>query len=164
MSFIKTNLCFEIAIVLSLLVAFHSAAAVEVRLRERVVPKASVVRLGDIAEISTKDRQVMKKLAAVPLMPAPAPDTERFLRKREIADMLAANGVELADVHFSGAETIAICAKSRVEPAVFQEGTATANSASGNGHAATLTGGQTDSATAKLNSAEADDYKAKFAE
>ena len=36
-----------------------------------------------------------KKLAAVPLMPAPAPETERFLRKREVADMLAANGVEV---------------------------------------------------------------------
>jgi flagella basal body P-ring formation protein FlgA len=160
MNFFKTSLCYEIAIVLSLLMTFHVASAAEVRLRERVVPKASVIRLGDIAEISAKDHQVVKKLAVVPLMPAPAPDTERFLRKREIADMLAANGIELADVHFSGAETIAIAAMSRVQPVVYQDGGANGGD-SGNRHAATLAGGKVDGASAKLNAAEADDYKAQ---
>ncbi len=162
MSLFKTSLCFEIAIVLSLWVSIHSATAVEVRLRERVVPKASVVRLGDIADISAKDRQVAKKLAIVPLMPAPAPTTERFLRKREIADMLAANGVELADIQFSGAETIAICAKSRVEPAAFQEVNTPSSGANCNQHAAVLAGGQTDGAAAKLKLADANDYKAQM--
>ena len=36
-------------------------------------------------------------------MPAPAPETERFLRKREVADMIAASGVDLADIRFDGA-------------------------------------------------------------
>ncbi len=80
-----------------------SAAKVEVKLRERVAPKSSVVRLGDVAEIVVADRQLARQLAAVPLMPAPAPETERFLRKQEIADMLAANGVKMDDLRFDGA-------------------------------------------------------------
>src|SRR6188768_3768703 len=69
-----------------------SATGTEVKLRERVMPQSSVVRLGDVAEIVTADRQLARKLAVVPLMPAPAPETERFLQKREVADMIAASG------------------------------------------------------------------------
>ena len=98
-----------------------TASAVDVKLRERVVPKSSVVRLGDVAEISSADRQQARQLAAVPLMPAPAPDTERFLRKREVADMLAANGVELGEIRFDGAEQVAISAPAGVRTAAMVE-------------------------------------------
>ena len=82
-----------------------------IKLASGLCRKASVVRLGDVAEIATADRQQARQLAVVPLMPAPAPGTERFLRKREIQDMLAANGVEVGDIHFTGAEQVAICGR-----------------------------------------------------
>lgn len=86
--------------------AASTAAAVDVVLRERVAPQASVVRLGDVAEVTTTDRQLARYLEKLPLMPAPA--SERFLRTREIQDMLAAQGVDLGTLRFSGAEQVAI--------------------------------------------------------
>src|SRR6185295_1717437 len=81
----------------AMLVAFcvtsHALAATDVKLREKVAPHGSVVRLDDVAEIATADRQQARQLGALPLMPAPAPGTERFLRTREIQDMLSAQGV-----------------------------------------------------------------------
>jgi flagella basal body P-ring formation protein FlgA len=151
----KFNLCSAIATAVVFAVTLDSAVAVEVRLREKVVPKASVVRLGDIADISAKDREVAKKLAVIPLMPAPAPETERFLRKREIADMLAANGVEVGDIHFTGAEQVGIAALGKVQTAAFQDATGGAT----NQRSVVLTGGQSDATVAKLSDGQATDYK-----
>jgi flagella basal body P-ring formation protein FlgA len=153
------KLSFGIAILLSLTAVLDSAVAVEVRLRERVVPKASVVRLGDIADIATKDREAAKKLAVVPLMPAPAPETERFLRKREVADMLAANGVEIGDIHFTGAEQVAISAMSKVQMASYQDSAGGRAGSATNHHAVVLAGGQAVAAAAKLSDSQASDYK-----
>ena len=85
-----------------------SAAEISVTLRQQAVPHGSVVRLGDVAEIATADRQQELQLGALPLMPAPARGTERFLRMREIQDMLAAQGVEVGEMKFSGAEQVAV--------------------------------------------------------
>jgi flagella basal body P-ring formation protein FlgA len=85
-------------------------AVVDVRLREQVAPHASVVRLGDVAEIATADRQQAHQLGSLPLMPAPAPGTERFLRMREIQDMLSAQGVDVGALRFVGAEQVVIAA------------------------------------------------------
>jgi flagella basal body P-ring formation protein FlgA len=133
--------------------------AVDVTLRERVAPKSSVVRLGDVAEISSADRQQVRQLAAVPLMPAPAPDTARFLRKREIADMLAANGIELADIRFGGAEQVAVGAQAGVQMAVAFED---ADNAPGNRHAAILAGGQVTAAAPQLDETQAKEMRDRF--
>jgi flagella basal body P-ring formation protein FlgA len=86
----------------------NGTAAVDVTLHERVAPEASVVRLADVADVTAADRQAARQLESLPLMPAPAPGTERVLRTREIADMLAAQGVELGDIRFGGADRVAI--------------------------------------------------------
>jgi len=104
-----------------------SATGTEVKLRERVVPKSSVVRLGDVAEIVTADRQLARKLAVVPLMPTPAPETERFLQKHEVADMIAASGVDLAEIQLDGATRVAVSGRNLVQPASFEEATTTAS-------------------------------------
>src|SRR5438552_3302718 len=83
-------------------------AVTDVVLRERVAPHAPVVRLGDVAEVTASDRQQARQLSALPLMPAPAPGTERFLRVREIQDMLSAQGLEVGELHFGGAEQVTI--------------------------------------------------------
>jgi flagella basal body P-ring formation protein FlgA len=82
--------------------------AVDVTLRDRVAPHASVVRLGDVADFSTADRLRARQLAAMPLMPAPAPGTERSLRTREIQDMLAAQGIDLGELRFAGAANVVV--------------------------------------------------------
>jgi flagella basal body P-ring formation protein FlgA len=97
-----------------------SASATDIKLRERVTPKTSVVRLSDIAEILSADRQLARKLASVPLMPAPASGTERYLQQREVADMIAASGVDLAEIHFEGATRVAVAGKSAAQGNVVQ--------------------------------------------
>jgi flagella basal body P-ring formation protein FlgA len=86
------------------------SAAVNVKLRDRAAPHGSVVRLSDVAEIGTADKQQARQLSSLPLMPAPAPGTERFLRKREIQDMLSAQGVDGGDFHFAGAAQVIVAA------------------------------------------------------
>jgi flagella basal body P-ring formation protein FlgA len=66
------------------------------------------VRLGDVAEVASADRTQGRQLASIPLMPAPPPGTDRFLSKREVADLLAAHGYDLGEFQFAGAEQIAI--------------------------------------------------------
>jgi flagella basal body P-ring formation protein FlgA len=164
-----------IATLTILLTIVTRVSAVDVKLRERVAPKSSVVRLGDVAEISSADRQEARKLAAVPLMPAPAPETERFLRKREIADMLEASGVELASIHFDGAEQVAVGGASRVEQTVYiapvstQEKVPSPNPLpdgdgfqSRNRHAAILAGEQLPSALPDLDDTQADAVKSQL--
>jgi flagellar basal body P-ring formation protein FlgA len=140
----------------------NPADAAEVKLRERVTPMAAVVRLGDVAEVTAADRQQARQLAAVPLMPAPAPDTERFLRKREIADMLAANGVELGSIHFSGAEQVAVAALSSVRQVAFQETSHGNVGAPANRHAAILAGSKAAPAAPQLNEAQVDELKVQL--
>src|SRR5262249_27996668 len=98
-------------------IASTAVAAIDVQLRDRVAPHGSVVRLGDVAEIRTPNRQDARQLAALPLMPAPAPGTERFLRTREIEDMLAAQGGDIGGLHFIGAEQVVVSPADAAKPA-----------------------------------------------
>ncbi|HEY2252951.1 MAG TPA: flagellar basal body P-ring formation chaperone FlgA, partial [Planctomycetaceae bacterium] len=61
-----------------------------------------------MAEVSADSSQEAKRLAATPLMPAPAPGTERFLRMREVQDLLAAHGENLDQLQFKGEVTVAV--------------------------------------------------------
>src|SRR5215208_3729691 len=110
MKLVTNNLNGVVAVAVAVCVANHAMAAVNVKLRERVAPHGSVVRLSDVAEIGTADKQQAQQLSSLPLMPAPAPGTERFLRTREIQDMLAAQGVDVGDFRFSGAAQVVVAA------------------------------------------------------
>jgi flagella basal body P-ring formation protein FlgA len=91
-------------------VGFAAASAAEstVVVRDRVIVTSPVVRLGDVAEIISADRSEARRLAALPLMPAPSPGSERFLRKREVADLLDAHGQDLRELRIEGAMQVAI--------------------------------------------------------
>src|SRR4051812_936510 len=108
MNLLARNLTW-IAIAANALIA-STTGAVEIKLRERTAPHGSVVRLADVAEISGDDRDQARQLGALPLMPAPATGTQRFIRKREIQDMLAAQGIEVGDFHFVGSEQVTVVA------------------------------------------------------
>lgn len=107
---IEKNHIGMLALVVSTSVASTAFADVEIKLRGRAAPHGSVVRLGDVAEITSDDRQQATRLGALPLMPAPAPGTDRYLRTREIEDMLAAQGIEVGDFRFGGVDQVAISA------------------------------------------------------
>lgn len=110
MKLVRNNVKILVAALVAIGVASQAHAAIEVKLRERIAPRGSVIRVGDVADIVTADRQQARQLAALPLMPAPAPGTEQFLRTREIQDMLSAQGVDLALLRFGGAEQVTISA------------------------------------------------------
>ncbi len=106
MKLVENNLKALLVVIAVLGIAQGAMAAVDVKLRERVAPRGAVVRLGDVAEINTADRQQARQLSALPLMPAPANGIERFLQAREIQDMLAAQGVEIGMLRFCGANRV----------------------------------------------------------
>jgi flagella basal body P-ring formation protein FlgA len=91
-------------------------ATTEITLRERVVINGTVVKLGDLAEVVTADRAVGRKLAAQILIPAPAPGTQRFLRDREIQDLLSAQGEDIGQLRFAGASQVALVSPALESP------------------------------------------------
>lgn len=85
-----------------------SGIAAEIVLRESANPLGAIVRLGDVADIRTKDTATMDRLTAVPLMPTPATGTVQHLRAKEIRDMLRAQGIAWSAHRFSGAISVKI--------------------------------------------------------
>jgi len=83
-------------------------SAAEIRLKSDCRAAGSLLVLGDVADIFSNDAQEAATLAALPLTPAPAPGVKRFLRIREIQDMLATRGVNLAEQRFSGTIQVSV--------------------------------------------------------
>jgi flagella basal body P-ring formation protein FlgA len=96
------------ALVFALIFGSIASAATTINVRDRVELDRPVVRLGDVAEIIGADRQQVRRLAALPLMPAPTKGAQRFLRKQEIQDLLAAHGETLRNLRIDGAEQVTI--------------------------------------------------------
>jgi flagella basal body P-ring formation protein FlgA len=96
----------------------------------------------------------------MPLMPAPAPETSRYLQQREIADMLAASGVDLADIRFVGAPRVAIAGRRFIEAAAFNEPVTNSGNASVDKRNAILAGTSANAATVQLDESQAAALKA----
>jgi flagella basal body P-ring formation protein FlgA len=84
------------------------AAAAELRLREECRCTQSLVRLGDIAEIHAADAEQAHQLEAIELFPAPAVGRRRFVRAREVQDLLALRGLNLSEHRLSGASRVQV--------------------------------------------------------
>src|SRR5689334_850813 len=84
------------------MVAAAAADGAELALRSESRVQKNIVLLGDIADIHAVDSQEARSLAAVELMPAPAPHGRLIIRLVELQDRLAMQGVNLADLQFSG--------------------------------------------------------------
>jgi flagella basal body P-ring formation protein FlgA len=110
-----------LALGLTVVIASDAFATVDVQLRERVEAASPVIRLGDVAQISSADRRKARQLSVLILMPAPAPGTERFLRQREIEDLLSAHGEDLADLRIDGAEQVQIMTPAAASPVGARE-------------------------------------------
>lgn len=83
-------------------------AAAELRLRPECRCQGPLVTLGDVADVLEADAERADRLAAVELFPAPPPRQHRYLRLREIQDLLLLRGVNLARHRFSGASQVVV--------------------------------------------------------
>lgn len=84
------------------------ANAAEIRLRNECQPKGNLVLLDDVAEVFAADSQETERLSNLELGPAPAPGAKRYLRVREVQDLLDARGENLALHRFSGSNQVTI--------------------------------------------------------
>lgn len=82
--------------------------AAEIRLRPRCEVAQSLVTLGDVAEVFATDSGQGQRLANVELFPAPPPGKARFVRLREVEDLLVLRGINLLGHRFSGAGQVEI--------------------------------------------------------
>lgn len=88
-----------------------SLDAAQVALRERCEAVGSLLTLGEVAEISGNDEPQgapSSWLARLPLTPAPAPGTRTYLRAGQIRDLMAARGVDVGKLQFTGAPIVAV--------------------------------------------------------
>jgi flagella basal body P-ring formation protein FlgA len=97
-------------------------SAAEVVLREQATLEGSIVRLGDIADVSADDPGLVEELAAVPLLPAPAAGTPLFLGAAQVRDLLAASNVDVNALEFHGADSVAIRLGTTPSPADAPQG------------------------------------------
>jgi flagella basal body P-ring formation protein FlgA len=95
--------------------------AAEFRLRSQCTVKTAVVTLGDVAEVISADPQQASTLAAIELFPAPLATRQRFVRMREIQDLLVLRGINLVEHRFSGSNQVTVAVASnepRPEPEI----------------------------------------------
>lgn len=85
-----------------------SAQAAELQVRRDCQTRGTMVTLGDVVEILTNDAAEREQLAGIELFPAPPAGAKRFVRAREIQDMLLVQGVNLGEHQFSGSSQITV--------------------------------------------------------
>jgi len=81
--------------------------AAEIRLREQVRIDAGVVLLGHVAEITGNTADV-ESLSKVELFPAPPAGAKRYLRVRELQDVLAVRQINLIEHRITGSSTVEV--------------------------------------------------------
>lgn len=96
------------AITLLHFAAHSSAQAATIRLRPSAVVTATVIELGDVADIEDSDAELVEKLRHVTLAPAPAAGRKLRLDFAQIRSKLASQGVNLAAVDFTGSSLIEV--------------------------------------------------------
>lgn len=104
------GLALSMAIALALIA---HATATEVVFRETAQPTGGVVRLGDIAQVSSSasglaDGNALHRLREMPLMPAPAPNSQHEVSVRQVQDWLSMMGEDLTQFTFKGAPRVVI--------------------------------------------------------
>ncbi len=105
----------------AMLVALCMAApavgtAAEIQLRSECRSDGGLILLGEIAQIYAQDDNIAKQLAAIDITPAPPAGERRYLRSREVQDILASRGVNLRQHRFSGASQVALIGTMETPP------------------------------------------------
>jgi len=86
----------------------RAAGTAEVRLHAVANCQATVVRLGDVAEILSDDPAIAGDLAAVALFPAPGSGKTKQLDRHQVRQLLAISGVDLSAVFLTGSEFVVV--------------------------------------------------------
>lgn len=109
-------------LIVSIVLAFDvlPVGAAEVVLQKVVALEGTVVRLGDVAKIKCGDKQEAARLEALPLMPAPGAGRRRFVRMREIQDLVAAHGEDMGTLNFCGERVVEVASNVAAPPASSQ--------------------------------------------
>lgn len=110
-------------------------SAAEVALLPATKPRGAVVLLGDVAKVRAANQEEAARLAAIPLVPAPRAGRQRFLRMREVQDLVAAHGEDMKALDFCGelvveiaaAPVDAVAAKPKVDRRAIWAGTTVAS-------------------------------------
>jgi flagella basal body P-ring formation protein FlgA len=92
-----------------------AAAGAEIQLRSQCQAAGNVVVLGDVAQVHAADSQQTDELCRLELFPAPAVGSRRYVRLREVQDLLERRGVSLAGQSFSGASMVLVTGGEVVE-------------------------------------------------
>ena len=85
-----------------------SGEAAEIVLLPEAHPKTIVVQLRDVARISAASNQQVEALERIELFPSPAAGTKKYLRVRELQDLLLLHGVNLLEHSFAGSSQVAV--------------------------------------------------------
>ncbi len=101
------SLAHYFALLLALLVHSNGQGA-EMVLRKRATQHGTVIRLGDIADLSATSSAELRGLASTPLMPAPAVGTQQFLSASQVRELLVARGIRLDRLNITGAKVVEI--------------------------------------------------------
>ncbi len=88
--------------------ATAAASAAEIVFRETAVVDDSIIRLGDVAEIRGDRLATRRRLAALPIMPAPDANQRPTVRVEQIEALLRAAGQPLAEHRLTGARRVSI--------------------------------------------------------
>ena len=107
----------NVLLIAALLSTTLSAQCAEIALREHATPRGSIVRLGDLAEITGADAATIEHLASTSLMPAPSVGTSHFVRVAELRDLLTARGLDVRSLKLAGAEVVTIGPPAATPPA-----------------------------------------------
>lgn len=118
------NSCLYAAI---LIASQWSAGAAEIHFHREVAVARGIVRLGDVAEVLTNDANEARLLEGIALVPAPASDEPKVLKRQDVQQLLQLSGVTLREHRFSGAEVTQLRAGSSaaaIPTAAVQEASA----------------------------------------
>jgi len=103
--------------------AAWSAEAAEVRLKSEAVCSGAIVRLKDVADVTSSDEKEAAALAELRLFPVPSAGKVRNVRRGEIRELLALSDVNLKGVTLSGAEKL-IVRRAEAQPSAISPVTA----------------------------------------
>ena len=84
------------------------AEAAQITLRSSAEVAGPVVRLGDVAAVVSTDAKEKYQLENIELFPVPSQGQKRYIRQREIQDLLTLSGISLARHRFSGASSVTV--------------------------------------------------------
>ena len=82
--------------------------AAQIVLRSTAEISGPIVRLGDVANIAAADAQEKYRLESIKLFPVPSKGQKRYVRQRELQDLLMLAGVSPARHRFSGASSVTV--------------------------------------------------------